>query len=538
MVDAEQGGSAPVRGAPYEREGGRGERASRRPCLDSTPASPLPRPHPQTRLLSDPRIARKKMELFTVRVMVESGFVYSSVPALSGSRSSGSARLASTGRIPSVQPTANPAPPAGDPAPPAGDAAGNATGPAGGAPALMAPNSDNVLPAISTQEWTQIQAFQKGLPYTAIGALSMSFDGFGAGCSGSVIADYLVLTAGVGGFGGKWSGRAGCQGGDLRTPCSPPLPWTPLLNPVFPSPPPNPQHCVYDKASKTAAASMRFSPYNYYDPSGKQQKPFGTVNAAGFEYLAGRRADGSLKPYVSDMAVVLLKTGVAAQTGTLGVAFDRAGYRGKIAAAGYPGMTVSFVSACPLAGCMGLRSGGARAACNSLPGLRPHAPPWTPPHPQRPTQPPPLPKNLPRAASSSSPGSARSPTATATTAASTSRRPRAPAAPRPAPSRSRGSPGSPRSRRRATSTSSAPCCRAARRPAPARDTVRAAGRRRRARARARAPLDAPSPRRAPPPGRRPASNAHLPQLIHAPPPQPQPPPQTSTPRSPASCTPG
>lgn len=80
-------------------------------------------------------------------------------------------------------------------------------------------------------------------------------------------------------------------------------------------------------------------------PQGAQAAaPFGTVQALGYEYLAGRKASGVLKAYVSDMAIVLLKDNIGSVTGTLGVAYDRAGYTGQIDLAGYPGQTVSFVS--------------------------------------------------------------------------------------------------------------------------------------------------------------------------------------------------
>lgn len=83
---------------------------------------------------------------------------------------------------PPVAPIPVPAP-SGDPGA-AGDAA--AAGDAG-----------RVTPKIRNQDWEQISDLYAGLPYTAIGAIRMTFAFGSGGCSGSLIGNHTVITAGV-----------------------------------------------------------------------------------------------------------------------------------------------------------------------------------------------------------------------------------------------------------------------------------------------------------------------------------------------------
>ncbi len=68
---------------------------------------------------------------------------------------------------------------------------------------------------------------------------------------------------------------------------------------------------------------------------------------------------------MSDIAVVLLKDNVGATTGTLGVAFEKTGYKGQLEAAGYPGQTVIYVSR-PVFKWRGLLAWSSRVAAGGL----------------------------------------------------------------------------------------------------------------------------------------------------------------------------
>ncbi|KAI8473393.1 MAG: hypothetical protein J3K34DRAFT_519056 [Monoraphidium minutum] len=153
-------------------------------------------------------------------------------------------------------------------------------------------------PRIRAKDWLRLTSLQ-AYPYTTVGFIGSTFSSFDFSCSGVLIGNYTVVTAG---------------------------------------------HCIWDRGMRRFASNLTFTPHHFFRGKGRravEEAPFG---AASMAYLAVQSGWISGWPmdtaYASDMAVAVLEQPLGAAAGTMGFRFSPDGYTGALAAAGYPGESV------------------------------------------------------------------------------------------------------------------------------------------------------------------------------------------------------
>ncbi|KIZ01718.1 hypothetical protein MNEG_6243 [Monoraphidium neglectum] len=226
----------------------------------------------------------------TVRILPQEGLVYVSASALPFDAATAAQSASTPSSRPDRQAALAEAAAARD-AQPEGVAAAAVA--ARGGPAANPKRKNLAAPG-----WVEIKDLSRH-PYTAVGWLNLGYEGGAGYCSGSLIAKHAVVTA---------------------------------------------AHCVYDRGSGSSLSTAVFYPHNFYTSKLKLQQPFGSAKAYAFDFLSGWSTEDDMdKAWISDMAVILLVKDAGTASGTLGYAYNAAGYSGQIYLAGYPGETPSVI---------------------------------------------------------------------------------------------------------------------------------------------------------------------------------------------------